>query len=95
MGHIVSDRWGQLLGLIGISVACIMTYASVNQASDALRPPRYITGAVMLFVGSQMLESINMSLLSKLMPKILAQGFMNSGFLLTEFGMDKIMFTIP
>ncbi len=47
---------------------------------------QYILGGVIVFVSTNVLEGVNMSLLSKTIPQSLARGTFNSGLLATEAG---------
>ena len=49
-------------------------------------PHKYIYGCLIGFCGLQCLESIIMSMLSKVVPHSLAKGFCNSGLINTETG---------
>eukprot|EP00917_Polyrhabdina_sp_WS-2016_P032382 GHVP01069088.1.p1 GENE.GHVP01069088.1~~GHVP01069088.1.p1 ORF type:complete len:745 (-),score=103.17 GHVP01069088.1:2338-4572(-) len=47
---------------------------------------QFVLGATIMFLSAQVLEAANMSLLSKVMPKLTSTGILNSGFLSTEAG---------
>ncbi|KAH0483030.1 MAG: hypothetical protein KVP17_002930 [Porospora cf. gigantea B] len=79
----VSDRTSQVLALVGILAGCWM---SVDHFNRPLTERQYVTGALLLFVSAQILEGVNMGLLSKVMPKVMSRGLWNSGFLSTEAG---------
>ncbi|RHY22452.1 hypothetical protein DYB32_009497 [Aphanomyces invadans] len=64
-----------LVGIVGI-ICYSATYTVVQ----------YVFGAVMIYVFSNVLEGVNMSLLSKTIPKSFARGTFNSGLLATEAG---------
>ncbi|KAF0690550.1 Aste57867_18066 [Aphanomyces stellatus] len=64
-----------LIGIVGI--ICYTSAYSVAQ---------YIFGAVVIYVMTNVLEGVNMSLLSKTIPKSFARGTFNSGLLATEAG---------
>ncbi|OQR84467.1 Major Facilitator Superfamily (MFS) [Achlya hypogyna] len=64
-----------LVGIIGI-VVWATTY-TVYQ---------YVFGAIMIYVFTNVLEGVNMSLLSKTIPKSFARGTFNAGLLATEAG---------
>eukprot|EP01053_Blabericola_migrator_P008683 Blabericola_migrator_1__8682@NODE_456_length_8320_cov_227_265964_g357_i0_p1_GENE_NODE_456_length_8320_cov_227_265964_g357_i0NODE_456_length_8320_cov_227_265964_g357_i0_p1_ORF_typecomplete_len813_score88_79MFS_1/PF07690_16/3_6e27MFS_1/PF07690_16/3_2e09OATP/PF03137_20/0_032OATP/PF03137_20/11MFS_1_like/PF12832_7/20MFS_1_like/PF12832_7/0_0021WH2/PF02205_20/0_39SPW/PF03779_14/1_3e04SPW/PF03779_14/42SPW/PF03779_14/0_46_NODE_456_length_8320_cov_227_265964_g357_i024684906 len=82
IGDAVPERIGQIASLCVLSLGFILTFTSLAP----LTPNRYICGALVVFIAAQALESINMALLSRLMPKTLSKGLWNSGFLSTEAG---------
>ena len=47
---------------------------------------QYILGSLIIFISTNILEGVNMSLLSKTIPRSLAKGTFNSGLLATEAG---------
>ncbi|CAK4680393.1 unnamed protein product [Aphanomyces euteiches] len=70
--------YSEVLTLVGIvGIICYTASYSVVQ---------YIFGAVMIYVFTNVLEGVNMSLLSKTIPKSFARGTFNSGLLATEAG---------
>ncbi|OWZ12753.1 Major Facilitator Superfamily (MFS) transporter [Phytophthora megakarya] len=48
--------------------------------------PQFVVGGVIIFISTNVLEGVNMSLLSKTIPKSFAKGTFNSGLLATEAG---------
>ncbi|ETN15168.1 hypothetical protein PPTG_07346 [Phytophthora nicotianae INRA-310] len=48
--------------------------------------PQFVAGGVIIFISTNVLEGVNMSLLSKTIPKSFAKGTFNSGLLATEAG---------
>ena len=47
---------------------------------------QYLAGILVVFLGSQIMEGVSTSILSKCMPKTLAIGICNSGFISTQAG---------
>ncbi|TDH72241.1 hypothetical protein CCR75_002747 [Bremia lactucae] len=62
---------------IGVSVIINYGHYSVAQ---------FVVGGVIIFISTNVLEGVNMSLLSKTIPKSFAKGTFNSGLLATEAG---------
>lgn len=48
--------------------------------------PQFVAGGVIIFISTNVLEGVNMSMLSKTIPKSFAKGTFNSGLLATEAG---------
>ena len=47
---------------------------------------QYLAGLVTLFLGCQVMEGVSTAILSKRMPKHMAKGIFNSGFISTQAG---------
>ncbi|GMF19699.1 unnamed protein product [Phytophthora fragariaefolia] len=62
-----------------VGVGVIVNYGHYSVA-------QFITGGVIIFISTNVLEGVNMSLLSKTIPKSFAKGTFNSGLLATEAG---------
>lgn len=73
---ILATQFIILAGTIGI-----ISYSGENYSAV-----QYITASVCCFLGTNMLEAPNMSLLSKTIPRSMAKGIFNSGLLATEAG---------
>eukprot|EP01054_Gregarina_sp_Poly1_P006936 Gregarina_sp_Poly_1__6935@NODE_376_length_9111_cov_63_116652_g307_i1_p2_GENE_NODE_376_length_9111_cov_63_116652_g307_i1NODE_376_length_9111_cov_63_116652_g307_i1_p2_ORF_typecomplete_len841_score93_67MFS_1/PF07690_16/1_1e25MFS_1/PF07690_16/0_16OATP/PF03137_20/0_00042OATP/PF03137_20/4_3e02MFS_1_like/PF12832_7/1_2MFS_1_like/PF12832_7/0_3TM_helix/PF05552_12/1_2e04TM_helix/PF05552_12/35TM_helix/PF05552_12/3_2_NODE_376_length_9111_cov_63_116652_g307_i146717193 len=87
MGGSIPDRVGQTIALIVLIIGFFVTFSGSGVVfSASITPTRYVSGAFVVFIAAQALESINMALLSRLMPKALSKGLWNSGFLSTEAG---------
>lgn len=67
----------QLLMIVGVGVIVSYGHYSVFQ---------FVVGGVIIFISTNVLEGVNMSLLSKTIPKAFAKGTFNSGLLATEAG---------
>lgn len=67
----------QLAMIAGIGA--IVSYGSYSVV-------QFVTGGVLIFVSTNVLEGVNMALLSKTIPKAFAKGTFNSGLLATEAG---------
>lgn len=74
---IISSLWMVFLGTIGI-----LCYGS-HQSYTVMQ---YVVFGICLFLSTNILEGVNMSLLSKTVPRSLARGTFNSGLLATEAG---------
>ncbi|KAJ4811910.1 SPX domain protein 3 [Rhynchospora pubera] len=68
----------EILVLIGI----FLSFKVTSYYSE----PQYITSALITFVAAEVLEGVNLSLLSRVMSSRLAQGTFNGGLLSTEAG---------
>ncbi|RHY62407.1 hypothetical protein DYB38_004413 [Aphanomyces astaci] len=64
-----------VVGIVGI-ICYSASYSAIQ----------YVFGAVLIYVSTNVLEGVNMSLLSKTIPKAFARGTFNSGLLATEAG---------
>ncbi|KAI9916894.1 hypothetical protein PsorP6_017801 [Peronosclerospora sorghi] len=62
-----------------VGVAIIVNYGYYSVA-------QFVAGGVIIFISTNVLEGVNMSLLSKTIPKSFAKGTFNSGLLATEAG---------
>ncbi|TYZ59409.1 hypothetical protein PybrP1_001030 [[Pythium] brassicae (nom. inval.)] len=67
----------QLAMIVGIGAIVSYGHYSVVQ---------FVAGGVLIFVSTNVLEGVNMALLSKTIPKAFAKGTFNSGLLATEAG---------
>lgn len=67
----------QLLMIVGVGVIVSYGHYSAFQ---------FVAGGVIIFISTNVLEGVNMSLLSKTIPKAFAKGTFNSGLLATEAG---------
>uniref|UniRef100_K3X6Z1 SPX domain-containing protein n=1 Tax=Globisporangium ultimum (strain ATCC 200006 / CBS 805.95 / DAOM BR144) TaxID=431595 RepID=K3X6Z1_GLOUD len=67
----------QIMMVVGVGVIVNYGYYTVVQ---------FIAGGVIIFISTNVLEGVNMSLLSKTIPKAFAKGTFNSGLLATEAG---------
>lgn len=65
--------------LLVVGVAVIVSYGHYSTI-------QFIAGGVIIFISTNVLEGVNMSLLSKTIPKSFARGTFNSGLLATEAG---------
>jgi hypothetical protein len=68
----------EILMLVG--VAAIVKYTASYTSFQ------FVVGGVLIFISTNVLEGVNMSLLSKTIPKSFARGTFNSGLLATEAG---------
>jgi hypothetical protein len=59
----------------------------VSYSEEQLFEEQYIAGTVILFVSINISEGTSNSLLTKLLPKNLARGFFNAGFLCSLFAL--------
>ncbi|KAG7379205.1 hypothetical protein PHYBOEH_012027 [Phytophthora boehmeriae] len=66
-------------GAMLVGVAIIVNYGHYSIA-------QFVAGGVIIFISTNVLEGVNMSLLSKTIPKAFAKGTFNSGLLATEAG---------
>ncbi|KAH7459756.1 hypothetical protein PRIC1_011015 [Phytophthora ramorum] len=62
-----------------VGVGIIVNYGHYSVA-------QFVAGGVIIFISTNVLEGVNMSLLSKTIPKSFAKGTFNSGLLATEAG---------
>jgi MFS family permease len=67
----------ELAMFVGVGVIVSYKYYTVYQ---------FIAGGVIIFISTNVLEGVNMALLSKTIPKAFAKGTFNSGLLATEAG---------
>eukprot|EP01069_Polyplicarium_translucidae_P005044 Polyplicarium_translucidae@DN270_c0_g1_i1.p1 len=77
------DRQLQNLSLALLGVGAAMT---VIFSPERFGVKTYVCGTMLLYISAQVLEAVNMGLLSKVMPKVMSRGLWNSGFLSTEAG---------
>lgn len=94
----LSDRWGliltEILGIFGL--AMFLVYPLFGGASERERQPhpsfgwgglpRYTAGATIFYIARNLMEGLDMSLMSKMLPARLARGTCNSGLITTEVG---------
>ncbi|XP_024391930.1 SPX domain-containing membrane protein At4g22990 isoform X3 [Physcomitrium patens] len=84
ISNIYEDRvvvlWSQVT--TGVGVAAILCYSPWVHYSAY----QYVTAAVVIFVSTNVLEGVNMSLLSKVMSPRMSRGVFNCGLLSTEAG---------
>lgn len=85
--------------IVAMSLMLVGIFAFVNIPGITYGVPQYVLGSVIIFISTNMLEGVNMSLLSKTIPRSLARGTFNSGLLATEAGtlgraMGDIMITV-
>lgn len=66
----------------GIGVIGVLSYSPVVQYTEA----QYIAASLIIFISTNILEGVDMSLLSKMMSSRLSKGLFNCGFLSTEAG---------
>lgn len=66
-----------LMMIVGVGVIVSYGHYTVVQ---------FVTGGVIIFISTNVLEGVNMALLSKTIPKAFAKGTFNSGLLATEAG---------
>mmetsp|Transcript_53168 Transcript_53168/g.79382 ORF Transcript_53168/g.79382 Transcript_53168/m.79382 type:complete len:436 (+) Transcript_53168:384-1691(+) len=80
-----SDRY---LIIVTLLMLIAGTFGILFYGSDSTTysMTQYVTFAVFIFLSTNMLEGVNMSLLSKTIPKSWARGTFNSGLLATEAG---------
>ncbi|GLE01159.1 hypothetical protein PINS_up009989 [Pythium insidiosum] len=67
-------------GLMLVGVAVIVRY------TQSYSVVQFVLGGVIIFISTNVLEGVNMSLLSKTIPRAFARGTFNSGLLATEAG---------
>ncbi|KAJ0411381.1 hypothetical protein ATCC90586_004367 [Pythium insidiosum] len=67
-------------GLMLVGVAVIVRYTASYSVVQ------FVLGGVIIFISTNVLEGVNMSLLSKTIPRAFARGTFNSGLLATEAG---------
>lgn len=65
--------------MLVVGVAVIVSYGHYSAI-------QFVSGGVIIFISTNVLEGVNMSLLSKTIPKSFARGTFNSGLLATEAG---------
>ncbi|KAF8822691.1 putative SPX domain-containing membrane protein [Cardiosporidium cionae] len=82
ISHRLSDRKTLLTASVIMAIGCLVTLIF----SSSFSVYQYVTGITIAFLAAQVLEGINMGLLSKVMPKVMSKGLWNSGFLSTEAG---------
>jgi hypothetical protein len=84
ISNIYEDRlvvlWTQIT--TGLGVLAILCYSPLFHYSTY----QYVTAAIIIFVSTNVLEGVNMSLLSKAMSPRLSRGVFNCGLLSTEAG---------
>lgn len=61
-------------------------FSIISYSNHAYSIVQYIIAAIFIFLSTNILEGVNMSLLSKTIPRSLARGTFNSGLLATEAG---------
>jgi hypothetical protein len=81
--NIFQDR--QLLVAAEI-LTCLGVLVSFDYGLMAYSVTQYISGALLMFISAEVLEGVNLSLLSKVMSSRLARGTYNGGLLSTEAG---------
>ncbi|TMW66755.1 hypothetical protein Poli38472_014067 [Pythium oligandrum] len=69
----------EVLMLLGVAVI-------IHYGTGAYESWQFIVGGIIIFISTNVLEGVNMSLLSKTIPKAFARGTFNSGLLATEAG---------
>ncbi|XP_024536249.1 SPX domain-containing membrane protein At4g22990 [Selaginella moellendorffii] len=72
--------WTEILIALGV-IANICYYPLFRYTTV-----QYVASAIVIFLSTNVLEGVNMSLLSKVMPSRLSRGVFNCGFLSTEAG---------
>mmetsp|Transcript_11358 Transcript_11358/g.18796 ORF Transcript_11358/g.18796 Transcript_11358/m.18796 type:complete len:709 (-) Transcript_11358:295-2421(-) len=84
---ILSRRYQDREIIIATEVIILVgTISIIAYSGDNYTPLQYIVASVCCFLGTNMLEAPNMSLLSKTIPRSMAKGIFNSGLLATEAG---------
>jgi len=83
LSQMIPDRVGQSISLFLLGLGSALTF-ELNSSSFTV--VQYLIGGFTLFISAQVLEGVNMGLLSKVMPKVMSKGLFNSGFLSTEAG---------
>eukprot|EP00923_Selenidium_pygospionis_P042570 GHVN01073581.1.p1 GENE.GHVN01073581.1~~GHVN01073581.1.p1 ORF type:complete len:834 (+),score=111.43 GHVN01073581.1:543-3044(+) len=83
MSEVVPDRVGQTVTLTMLLIGALGT---LDLWFSTYTQTQYIGFGLLLFVSAQILEGVNMALISKVMPKSVSKGLFNSGFLSTEAG---------
>lgn len=86
LGYLVchyDDRELLATSLLGTALGLVLM---LNLSGRGYSSVQYMTSALVVFISTNVLEGVNMSLLSKTMPKALARGTFNSGLLATEAG---------
>ncbi|KAJ7562813.1 hypothetical protein O6H91_03G085100 [Diphasiastrum complanatum] len=83
LSNICEDR--QIL-LISEIFTCLGVLVSFKYGPVPYTPVQYVSGALLIFVSAEVLEGVNLSLLSKVMSSRLARGTYNGGLLSTEAG---------
>jgi len=84
ISNVYEDRlvviWSQIFTAIGvISIFCFSPWLDYSSY-------QYVAAAILIFVSTNVLEGVNMSLLSKVMSPRLSRGVFNCGLLSTEAG---------
>jgi MFS family permease len=84
ISNIYEDRlvvlWSQIFTAVGVvAIFCFSPWLAYS-------PYQYIAAAILIFVSTNVLEGVNMSLLSKVMSPRLSMGVFNCGLLSTEAG---------
>ncbi|CAK9219541.1 unnamed protein product [Sphagnum troendelagicum] len=84
ISNIYEDRlvvlWSQIFTAVGVvAIFCFSPWLAYS-------PYQYIAAAILIFVSTNVLEGVNMSLLSKVMSPRLSRGVFNCGLLSTEAG---------
>lgn len=85
MSYRYDDRDLIIASLI-LMLAGIFTFVNYPSNIVSYTVFQYVLGSVIIFVSTNMLEGVNMSLLSKTIPRSMAKGTFNSGLLATEAG---------
>lgn len=81
VGH--EDRYIIFLSLIGVFLGCV---GIIHYLNGYYSPLQFIFFGLCIFISTNILEGVNMSLLSKVIPKEYSAKTFNSGFLATEAG---------
>ena len=89
----ISDRWGllftEVLGIFGLALFLTYPTADVSFQHPSFGwggLPRYTIGATIFYIARNLMEGLDMSLMSKVLPSRLARGTCNSGLITTEVG---------
>ena len=95
----LSDRWGliltEILGIFGLAMFLVYPLfgGGARERERGLHPsfgwgglPRYTAGATIFYIARNLMEGLDMSLMSKMLPARLARGTCNSGLITTEVG---------
>ena len=80
------DRTMMLAMQIGVLIGLVVLLLHTHIHTAQTHLGQFVTGGVIAFSCSSMLEGVTMSLLSKVVPPSLARGTFNSGLLATEAG---------